>query len=83
MHNLYELVNLLETFEKAGIYYELGKIRDGAILINVAVPGEHWEIEFNTYGDPSHCSIEIEKFKSDGVIYGEEELETLFRDFSD
>ena len=83
MYNLHNLIDLLEKFEAKGIHYELGKIRNGAILINVALPGQHWEIEFNTYGDPSHCSIEIEKYLSNGVIYDETELDVLFRDFSD
>ncbi|MEK5039144.1 hypothetical protein [Sporosarcina sp. FSL K6-3457] len=74
--NLNELLNKLE--EKK-IFYKLDKIRAESIMVEVAVPGERWEIEFMDDG-----SIEIEKFISNGgVMYDEEELETLFRDFSD
>ena len=52
-------------------------------MIEVTVPGQRWEIEYNTYGDTSNYTIEIEKFLSDGTIYDSSELEVLFRDFSD
>lgn len=52
-------------------------------MIEVAVPGQRWEIEYNTYGKSSKCQIEIEKFVSNGIIYDESELDVLFRDFSD
>ena len=54
-------------------------------MIEVAIPGQRWEIEYNTYGKSTehNCKIEIEKFVSNGTLYDESELETLFRDFSD
>jgi hypothetical protein len=85
MTSINELIELLEKFEEKKIYYKLNKTRDDTIMIEVAVPGQRWEIEYNTYGkSPKHsCKIEIEKFVSNGTLYDESELETLFRDFSD
>ena len=85
MTSLNELIKLLEKLEEKKIYYKLNKTRDDTIMVEVAVPGQRWEIEYNSYGkSPEHnCKIEIEKFVSNGIIYDESELETLFRDFSD
>ena len=48
-------------------------------MVEVAVPGQRWEVEFMDDG-----LIEIEKFISDGgVWYDENELMNLFEDFSD
>ena len=85
MTSLNELIELLERLEEEKIYYKLNKTRGDTIMIEVAVPGQRWEIEYNTYGKSSEykCQVEIEKFVSNGIIYDESELETLFRDFSD
>lgn len=72
---LNEFLNLLE--EKY-IFYKLIKVREEAIMVEVAVPGERWEIE---YLDDE--TVEIEKFISDGKLYDKAELDTLIRDFSD
>ncbi|HVI40044.1 MAG TPA: hypothetical protein VM577_05240 [Anaerovoracaceae bacterium] len=47
-------------------------------MIEVAIPGQRWEIEFMDDG-----TIEIEKFFSDGTIHGAEELNVLINEFSD
>ena len=85
MTSLNELINLLEKLEEKKIHYKLNKTRDNTIMVEVAVPGQRWEIEYNTCSkSPKHnCKIEIEKFVSNGILYDESELETLFRDFSD
>ena len=77
MKTIKPLITFLETLEERGIYYKLDKIRD-SILVEVTVPGQRWEIEFMNDG-----SIEIEKFLSDGTIFDGDELEVLFRYFSD
>lgn len=71
------LLCFLEELDKRKIYYRINKIRE-SILIEVAVPGQRWEIEFF---EDDH--VEIEKFISDGVLYGQDEIEVLFRDFAD
>ena len=85
MTSLHELIDLLEKLEEKKIYYKLNKTRGDTIMVEVAVPGQRWEIEYNTYGKSSehNCKIEIEKFVSNGTLYDESELGTLFRDFSD
>ena len=72
MDNLVRLVEFLDKLDELKIYYRLNKIRD-SILVEVAIPGERWEIEFMCDG-----SIVIEKFKSDLEIYDESEFEVLF-----
>ena len=73
-----DLIEFLNKLEKSHIYYKLDKIRKESILVEVAVPGQRWEIEFMDNG-----TIEIEKFIADGCYYHEEELQVLFREFSD
>ena len=68
----------LDNLEQANISYTLGRYRDEALMVSVAVPGERWEIEFLSDG-----SIEVERFMSDGEIYGEEALDELFAVYSD
>ena len=75
---LSEFIALLNKLESHNIYYELKKVREEAIMIEVAVPGQHWEIEFL-----DDDSVDIEKFIADGELYNVEELETLFKDFTD
>jgi hypothetical protein len=74
---LKDLIDFLDRLEKSKIYYRLNKVRDG-IMVEISVPGERWEVEFMADGE-----IVIEKFISDGQIFGESEIEILFRDFSD
>ena len=64
---------------KIRFFIDLSKVRPEAIMVEVAVPGQRWEIEFMDDG-----TIQIEKFKSaGGVMYDERELEVLFNEFSD
>lgn len=77
MRGLKELIEFLDKLDEKKIYYRLNKIRD-SILVEVTVPGQRWEIEFMADG-----SVEVEKFQSDGVMFGCEELDVLFRDFID
>lgn len=77
----FELGNLLvflNKLEDKNIYYKLNKIRNEAIMIEVVVPGQRWEVEF--LGDGT---IDVEKFISDKGYYDESELDVLFREFSD
>jgi hypothetical protein len=83
MNSLNDLIEFLEKLEDKKISYKLNKTRDDTIMVEVAVPGQRWEIEYNTYGETSHYVIEIEKFLSNGTIYDVSELDVLFRDFSD
>lgn len=73
-----KLSHLLARLQSARIYHQLRDTRDGAVSVDVAVPGERWEIDFLEDG-----SIEIEVFRSDGSIHGEAKLRELFSEFSD
>ena len=77
MDKLNQLIDFLEKLDSVNLYYRLNKTRD-SILVEIAVPGERWEVEFMVDGE-----IIIEKFISDGTIFGETEIDKLFRDFSD
>lgn len=77
MGTIKTLVDFLETLEQRKIYYKLNKVRNG-ILVEIAVPGQRWEIEFMANG-----SIEIEKFISDGTIFDYSEIDVLLKKFSD
>lgn len=75
---LKELINFLNTLEEKNIFYRLNKVRNEGILVEVAVPGQRWEIEFMEDGN-----VDIEKFISDGDFYDVKEIESLLKDFSD
>lgn len=47
-------------------------------MVEIAVPGERWEVEFM-----EDNTVQIERYKSDGIIKDESELEVLFKDFAD
>ncbi len=47
-------------------------------MVEIAVPGERWEIEFHEYGE-----IGVERFVSAQGVGGVELLDDLFRRFSD
>ena len=72
------MLYLLNKLEAQQIYYKLDKVRAEAIMVEVAVPGQRWEIEFMDDG-----TVEIEKYISDRNYYDAKELETLFSEFSD
>ncbi|MBQ7345074.1 MAG: hypothetical protein IJW45_03310 [Oscillospiraceae bacterium] len=69
------LIDFLDRLESGNIYYRLNKIRD-SILVEIAVPGQRWEVEFMRDGE-----VLVERFVSTGDLGGEEELAVLFREF--
>lgn len=71
------LIGFLNELEHRKIFYKLAKYNDEYVMVEVSVPGERWEVEF------SADDVRIEKFKSDGALYGEEEISILFEHFSD
>jgi hypothetical protein len=68
----------LDRLEKASIHYSLAYSRQDAVMVQIAVPGERWEVEFMGDG-----TIDVEKFKSDGTIVDGAALDELFALFSD
>ena len=73
--DIYAFVNKLK---ESKIFFELSAVRDGYLMVNISVPGQRWEVEFSEDG-----SIEVEVFKSDGNILGENALDELLRKFRD
>ena len=73
-----KLTTVLKQLEHGHIHYTLASHRDDAIMVCVTVPGERWEIEF--LGDGS---VEVERFISNGEIYGEEALSALLTQYRD
>lgn len=69
-----QLLEFLDRLEAANIHYVLGHYRE-SVNVQVAVPGERWEVEFFMDGN-----VETEVFVSTGgVAAGVERLEDLFR----
>jgi hypothetical protein len=66
------LLSFLNDLQGAKINYRLSHARPDAIMVEIAVPGERWEVEFMEDG-----SVEIEIFKSDGTIHDSALLEEL------
>ena len=70
--------DIISRLRAAKIFHTISSIRDGAILIDAALPGERWEIEVFEDGH-----VEIERYRSDGEIADEASLDELFTRFSD
>jgi len=77
-HGFGKLVKFLNQLEQERISYTLAHHRDETIMVNVALPGERWEVEFFEDG-----SVEVERFTSRGEIAGEEVLSELFALYSE
>lgn len=72
------LYSLRDHLRREKIHYRVRDDREGAVSVDVTVPGERWEIDMLADG-----SVEIEVFKSDGAIHDDSKLKDLFRRFSD
>ncbi len=79
MNPLRKLLDFLPSLDERKIYYRLSRVRPEAIMVEIAVPGERWEVEFFSDGH-----VEVEVFgPSPGIVGGEEALRRLFEEFSD
>ena len=78
-----ELIIFLEKLEDAHISHSIYKTMADCISVSVVIPGERWEVDFFFENGETwkHNDVWVEKFKSDGTIYGKEELDILFADF--
>ncbi|MBN3889106.1 MAG: hypothetical protein HWQ43_07985 [Nostoc sp. JL31] len=77
-HGFGKLVTFLNQLEQERISYTLAHHRDETIMVNVAMAGERWEVEFFEDG-----SVEVERFVSSGEINGEEVFSELFAMYSE
>lgn len=73
-----KLITFLNQLEQHKISYSLAHNRDETVMVNVAIPGQRWEVEFFKDG-----SVEVERFVSSGEIAGEDVLSELFAMSSD
>lgn len=76
--DLQSLLSFLNQLEKGHIAYKLNKVREEAIMVEILVPGQRWEVEILNNG-----SVDIEKFMSDPNMYDAKELEVLFQQFAE
>jgi hypothetical protein len=66
------LHDFIRELDKTKTHYRLSSAREGGVMVEVAVPGERWEIEFFDDREP-----DIEVFRSDGGVSGPEKLDEL------
>lgn len=67
-----KLLEVLNKLRDAGVHTALRQDREGAVSIDVAVPGQRWEVDVLADG-----SVELEVFNSDGTIHDEAKLDEL------
>lgn len=73
-----KLLDFLNKLEQHGVYYRLNHVRD-SIMVELAIPGERWEVEFMR-----DSSVEVEKFINDEFnLNGESVLEELWEKCKD
>lgn len=71
---------LLDFLARLGEYkhqYRLSCHREEAVMVELAVPGERWEIEFFANG-----TVEVERFRSDGRMADDAVLNELFTTYA-
>lgn len=73
-----KVLGFLSELDRRKIFFKLTRVRDESIMVEITVPGERWEVEF--FGDGR---VEVEVFKSPGIIGGEEKLDRLLKDFGE
>ncbi|MEO5773922.1 MAG: hypothetical protein ABIQ32_07380 [Sphingomicrobium sp.] len=59
----------LRELDETGTHYSLSSVREAAVMVHVALPGERWEVEFFEDREP-----EVEIFRSDGTIFALENV---------
>jgi hypothetical protein len=78
MDSFKKLLRFLDDLEERKIFYRLSRVRPETIMVEVAVPGERWEVELFADG-----TVEVEVFRTTVGLQGEEALKRLFDEFSD
>ena len=73
-----KVMHFLDKVEAHGIAYTLTCVREEALMVNIAVPGERWEVGFLCDGE-----VEIERFRSSGAIEDETSFGELFARFAE
>jgi hypothetical protein len=68
----------LSQLDASRTHYSLTSVREGGVMVHVALPGERWEVEYFADREP-----EVEVFRSDGTIGGPEKVAELLREAAD
>ena len=66
-----KLLDFVNRLDAVKMSYRLSHFRVETIAVELAIPGERWEVEFFADG-----SVEVERFRSDGRISTDESLLT-------
>lgn len=66
-----KLLDFLNKLDEVKIAYRLSHFREETVAVELAIPGERWEIEFFADG-----TVEVERFRSDGHVSSDESLLT-------
>jgi hypothetical protein len=64
-----KLLDFLNRLDAEKLSYRLSHFREETVAVEVAVPGERWEVEFYATG-----AVEVERFRSDGHVSADESL---------
>lgn len=76
---MHKLISFLNDLEERNLFYRLSKHSDHTIMVEIAVPGERWEVEFWEDG-----RVVTERFRRDGIMLDNEaDLSALIAEFSD
>jgi hypothetical protein len=75
---LENLLAFLARLDDHNVFYRLSRPRTEAIMVEISVPGERWEVEF--FGDGQ---LEIEIFGPSSGVSDGANLERLWTHFSD
>jgi hypothetical protein len=67
------LLAFIAELDQRQASYRLSVTRPEAIMVEIAVPGERWEVEFLESGE-----VEVERFRSQGHITDENSLAELW-----
>jgi hypothetical protein len=73
-----KLMAILDQLDELRISYTLARVREDSVMVQAASPGERWEIE--VMGDGS---VEVEVFRSNGIICHEEKIKDLLECYAD
>ena len=77
MNPLQKVIDFIERLRASDIAFRLDSVRE-AVMVEVMVPGEHWEVEFFPDGH-----VEVEVYSSAGSEAGLEDESSLERLFAE
>ena len=66
-----KLLDFLNQLDAVKMSYRLSHFREDTVAVELAIPGERWEVEFYADG-----TVEVERFRSTGGVSADESLLT-------